>query len=544
MSTLVAGPWGSTLLLFFALGVPLQLAIGALIGMRRAVPAIAALVFPLAFFLGGLAVTVAALETAMAALWNAPDPTWAPWFAIDDRARAMVPLAATGLGAALLAAPVAIGAAVAGVRSRPTSGWRTRLALLLGGPAVVGLALAGVGGAFTIESLVGGGLGRLLLLPGLGGALFLAAALAAALPTEGRRFSGAAIGFGALAIGAAGLALAASGWAASGTAEALGDYTTPFTAMGTVVEATRAARSLGELAAFVAALAVVAGLPLAAARDWRRVDAGTGLEVFACAGLALLVVLLGGWAGARERVLSTLAGAHAADVLKHAPGYDVPRLAPIPTRVLVGEQATPRWIAMRARGGVERLPIAGALDIVGPAVLAGDGLMLPPTLPLEDLYLALFQSGAGSVSIVGCAPADEQLLADIATDPLLAVGRCGAFPLALRVTSRLEDPRVLIVLKDGLVDDRGDVIPGAEVTDVAGRDVIVRGQLDATVGDLVGLLPVIGGADRVWLGHGVTVEGDDLPIGVDPGLRITKLPQERAAEAAVEAGAVEAGAGE
>jgi hypothetical protein len=70
--------------------------------------------------------------------------------------------------------------------------------------------------------------------------------------------------------------------------------------------------------------------------------------------------------------------------------------------------------------------------------------------------------------------------------------------------------------------------------------VIVRGQVDATVADLVAMLHLLAPAGRVYLGHGVTLDGDDLPIGVDPGLRITRLPQDRAAEAAAAAAAAAA----
>ncbi|MFN7146100.1 MAG: hypothetical protein ACK4YP_20175, partial [Myxococcota bacterium] len=363
-----------------------------------------------------------------------------------------------------------------------------------------------------------------LLLPALGLPPIVLLAVHAARPRDPRRVEAVAAAFGALGIAAFGLAVAAGAWAASGTAEALGDYAAPFAAMPVVVEATRASWAIGRAAALLALGAVAAGFVPVAARDWRRVDPGTGLDALCCGALGLVVLLAAGWAGARERVLASVAGAHAAEVVTQGAGYEVPAREPIPARVLVGEAATPRWLMMRDRGGVERLPIAGGLEIVGPAVLRNDGLMLPPTLPLEDLYLALFESDAGSVSIVGCASTPPELADAIARDPLLAVGRCAAFPLTLRVTAELADPRVLIVLKDRLVDDRGDVVPIGALTNLAGRDVIVRGQVDATVGDLVALLHALAPADRVYLGHGVTLDGDDLPIGVDPGLRIAKLP--------------------
>ena len=40
--------------------------------------------------------------------------------------------------------------------------------------------------------------------------------------------------------------------------------------------------------------------------------------------------------------------------------------------------------------------------------------------------------------------------------------------------------------------------------------------------DLVGVLGALGEAKNVYLGWGVTVEGSNLPIGVDPGLRLQK----------------------
>ncbi len=517
VSSLVTGPWGVALVLLFALGVPLQIAVGGLVGLGRRVPAVAALALPLLLALTGLAAAVAGLEGAMAALWNAADPAWAPWFALDDRARAAIPAALGGAGGAILALPVAIGAGWLGTKARG-KGLRTRLVVGLGVLAALGIAVGGTAAGLLLDG------GRPLLLPALGGPPFLLAALLAGLPTDPRRVPSVAIGYGALVVGAGGLALAAACGSASLTAAALGDYATPFLSMGGVVEATREAWGVARVAGVLALLLVAVGLPGVAWRDWRRVDPASGLDAMASGALILLVLLVAGWAGARQGVLSHLAGAHAAEVLAHAPGYAVPTREPLPRRVLTGTAATPRWLMMRDRGGVERLPIAGGLEIVGPAVLRDDGLMLPPTLPLEDLYLALFESGAGSVSIVGCDAAPAELSADIARDPLLAVGRCAAFPLALRVTTRLEDPRVLIVLKDRLVDDGGDVVPVAEVGDLAGRDVIVRGQVDATVADLVATLHVLAPAGRVYLGHGVTLDGDDLPIGVDPGLRITKLP--------------------
>jgi len=79
------------------------------------------------------------------------------------------------------------------------------------------------------------------------------------------------------------------------------------------------------------------------------------------------------------------------------------------------------------------------------------------------------------------------------------------------------------VLKDGEVDDRGDVYDVSEIgthNAVAGRDVILRAQVDATVEDFAAVLRAVRGAARVYLGWGVDMDGDDLPIGVNPGLRV------------------------
>ena len=528
VSTLVAGPWGAALLLLFALGLPLQIAVGGLVGLGRRIPALATLALPLLLLLAGLGATVAGLEDAMAALWNPADPPWAPWFALDDRARAAVPAGLAGLGAAVLTLPVALGAAYAGARA---STRRLRLVFGLGLPGALGVGLAGLGAALLLDG------GLPLVLPSLGGPIFVLAAFLAAAPPDARRFTAVTSGCGAAVIGVVGLALAAACAAAADTASALGDYAAPFAALDGVVASTRAAWRLAGTSAFLAVAFSGLVVPAAAWRPLRRVDPAHGLDAFASVSLGLMVLLVAGWGVARARVLSHLAGAHAADVLKHAPGYAVPAREPLPTRVLVGESATPRWIMMRDRGGVDRLPIAGGLEIVGPALLLNDGLMLSPTLPLEDFYLGLFESGAGRVAIVGCERVSPDLAADILWDPLLAVGRCASFPLTLRVTTRLSDPRVLIVLKDGFVDDGGDVKPLGEVGDITGRDVIVRGQVDATVADLVAMLHLLAPAGRVYLGHGVTLDGDDLPIGVDPGLRITRLPQDRAAETAAAAAA-------
>jgi hypothetical protein len=530
-----SGPWGAALLLLFTLGVPIQLAGGGLVGLGRRVPAAAALLFPLALLALGLGGVAAGMDSGLAAIKEASDPAWVPWFALDDRARAFAPAVIGGGGAALLALPPALGAAFVRVRAgtgTPLPGVSRLRAFLrvwllpLFGLAVAAVAATGEG----VAALLNPG-AHVLLVPAVGSFVFACLTTVAIAPSRRVRLSGVATGFGALAVGSVGLAVAALGYAAFGTSAALGDFSAPYAAVGDVAARTREAWIVGQVATIAALGFVLPALPALIVRDFRAIDGISGLDAMGAGALALLVGLVGGLSVARGTVFTRLAGAQAAAVLTEASTYDVPAIEPLPTRVLVGEADHPRWLVLRDRGGVDTLPVAGSLDIVGPALLRNDGIHLPLTLSLEDFYLGLFGTDAGSISIVGCAAPSPALLAEVHRDPLLATGRCSAFPLHLVVTEALEDPRVLITLKDHLLDDGGDVIDVGALADVAGRDVILRGQADATMADLVGVLHRLASARRVYLGYGVTLDGDDLPIGVNPGLRIRAQELEHPADA-------------
>lgn len=533
MSTLLSGPWGYAMLLLLVLGLPLQVAVGGLVAMQRRMWTWAVLLVPMLLLMTALASIIMAFNTAISSLAQTSDPAWAPWFALDDRARATLLGVPGGLAAAILSGPVALGAAWAGFRAWRPQGTRVVRAI---GIAfflfyAIGLQMLGIAAAFWFEN------GAPLFFLALGSPLFMVCSVLASGQRDARHFGTAAAGFGALVVGVGGLLLATVSGGFSRSASAFGSFDDPFGQVAEVVHACQDASGASYVAAILALASVIGAVPPLVMRDVRRLDGQHGLDVLASGGIGLVLLLAGGWAVARERVLTFSAGAHVNVVLAGSQDYAVPFLEPVPSRVLVGSATAPRWIMMRDRGGVETVPIAGGLDIVGPAILRNDGLMFPAALLLEDFYLSLFESGAGSVSIVGCLPTPADLQVAFKRDPLLAAGRCGAFPMTLRVTSKLEDPRVIIVLKDRLVDDRGDIVPAGELADVDGRDVIVRGQLDATMADLVVTLGRLSKASTVYLGHGVTVDGDDLPIGVDPGLRISKLPQERAAPAPAEQGA-------
>ncbi len=243
----------------------------------------------------------------------------------------------------------------------------------------------------------------------------------------------------------------------------------------------------------------------------------------AATGAVLLGALVAvGWAFVTRGAVGRLAGAHAAWVLAAAPGIDVPRVEVLPPRVLVPGDPLSRWIELRDGGGVGRFDAVGSLDEVGASLRRGDGVVLPPTALAEDLYLLLADARSGAISLVGCGEVSAAHRAALTVEPLYTVGRCGAFPLRLRVSEAMPEPRELIVLRDRSVQDGYDVIDIAELRDVSGRDVVLRLQVDATVADLVATLQVVEGARAVYLGWGVTLEGDDLAVGVEPGLRVAE----------------------
>jgi hypothetical protein len=521
-----AGTWGQIVLGVAVLGAFVQLAVGGLVGLGRRLPASLALLVPMVALGVGIGGTLAGLDEGVRAVRAAGDPAWVPWFALDDRARAFAPMALGGLCAAALALPPAMGAAWAGVRSfRGRGGTSPGIPRPGGRRWRVARALVGAAGGFaaSLGLFAAGTLGGLLgpfTVPGVAfAALGLLCALAGSSASPRRR-DAAVIGLGALSVGGLGASVAAVAFAFLRVRDALGDYDDVFGRVGLVVEAVRV--SWGAVPAVAPALALVllSALPGALWRRWR--DAGPREAVdAACLGLFLLVSAGGlAWAGMRYRVLTRMAGDHAAVVLLEAFATDVPRRAPVPPRVLVADADRPKWLLLRDRGGAETAWFAEKLDGVGPAVRSQDGLLLPPALPMLDVYLGLAGSEAGEVGVVGCGPVTEQQAAEIRLDPLLATGRCGAFPLRLRVVGELPDPRVLIVLKERQVDDGGEVVPLASIGGLDGRDVVLRAQADATAADLAAALGMLGGARNVYLGHGVDLDGESIPVGVDPDLRV------------------------
>lgn len=491
------------------LGSPVQVALGAMIAMRRQIPLIVAMFLPLVCLAFGVLGVFEALSDAKAALRSLPDPGYAPFFALHDRAAALAPLVIGGLSAAGLSFVVAAGAAFAAVREQE----RSLLGLTVAMPASAVAALLGV-----IGFVAGAHPWWALPFAGFGLAAFGVVTAVSLTNARPRSLAGPGSGVAAFVVGALGLCAAAIAAVECELADVFRTFDQPWAGVAQIAAntpATGRAQALALVATMVALVGVLPGLLVVRAR---RLDVRAGADLAAFAG-AVLVLLLSALGVVVQRVeLGRLAGAYPLTVLRAGALFDVPRVEPVPPRVLVMETASPRWITMREGGGADVSPVTVPAEELGPTIRLGDGLILPPRMSAEELYLMLLGSDAGKIALVGCA-------AGTVEEPLIAAGRCSAVPLLMRVTDILDDPRTFIVLRDHFLDDGGNVISVPELTDVAGRDVILRLQADATVADVVVVLRALTSARRVYLGWGVDLAGEDLPIGVNPDLRVRALKE-------------------
>lgn len=504
-----AGSFGLVLLVFLLIGLGLQAAVGGLGAVGRRVPAAGAVAFPVVALAVGALGSVHGLGEAVDAVAATGDPAWMPWFALQDRARALAPAALGAATAAVLLLPAAIGAGVGGLRLTPRSWTRW---VLVGGAVSIGTALV-AGGA--IRAGVGAeALGPALVLLGLG-----VAAAFTQLPAAPPRWTLPATGAACLVFGTVAAALWLFARGAVDTLEALPDFEAPFSRLGAL---DRSALTLERLPLALAPGLVVLGagaLAGLAGRSTDRLDRASAADAGLLLALGLMVAV--SWASIPVRwvQLGHLAGDHAAGVLRERPGYDVPHRAVVPPRVLIADPRRPRWLAVRDGGGLARDELIPGLEPAFRELRTGDGLVLPPSLPVDELYFALAEADVGELGVVGCAEVASETWLAIRWDPLRAVGRCGAFPVKLRATAELRDPRVLIVLKDREVDVGGDVVPLRELPDLRGRAVVLRAQVDATADDWVAALRELADAGPVYLGWGVQLDGEDLPVGVRPGLQ-------------------------
>lgn len=508
------GTWGLAALGIAALGLPVQTALGFALGLGRRVPVSAAIVMPVAVLLFGCFGVSARYGELQAGLWDTSDPAWAPWYLLYDRAEAAAPAPLAGALAALLAVPALVGAAVAALRHDRRGN--------------LGPLLAGSGGLATGLGLVLASMwiGRpSLAMPGLlvaGLSLLAAGSLAALRP---RYLSVPGVGVAAFFVATIGLVTTSLGGLETEVTELFSDLNQAWTSVDAYAAheamATRVTYALLGLPVFAFAT-MLPGLGALRARDG---GPRQGLDVAATGALLGASLLAVAWLLVRRSLLGRLGGAHAAWVLAAAPGYDVPRIDVLPPRVLILGEPASQWVEFTDGGGVRRTSVVGTWNEVGHELARGDGVVFPAAAHAEDLYLLLVDAPAGDVSLVGCAAPPAGFSARILRDPMLAIGRCGSFPLRLRVAGGMPDPRELILVPGPHVQDGLDVIDLADLRDIDGRDVVLRMQVDCSWTDVLAGLEAVRSASHVYLGWGVTVEGDDLAIGVEPGLRVVeKLP--------------------
>jgi len=508
------GPLAPLFFLLLGIGLPVQFALGGAVALGRRIPASATLLVPaLLLSLGGFGMGLG-LFTSTAAIQDAGDPAWVPWFALQDRATACVPGLTGAVGGLLCVLPVLTGAAARVLPATKRSYWPLGV-----GGATTGVVLVGV--------LLQGGL-RSAAEAGALAVVVLGAALAC-VEASPRSQSSALIALGSLVLGGASLALAHVLGLHVLLLRALPNFDVPFAALP-AVEATMAQAAAGSMALVPwVLLAWITALPAILARTTAGTATGApkteGRDAIGMVLLVMLPLTAWGWGGLQWNLHARRAGAHAAAVLTEGAQPVIPLQNPLPPRVLRVLPKGSRWQEMGETGGTRVRIEPTAMDALGPLLHLGDGLVFPAAMTMDDVYFTFDGADAGFVQLVSCTVgAGTSALAEaIRSDPLRANGRCGAAPIFLRVTRDLSAPLRIIVLKDGLVDDDGDIYPVQQVGqhhDLSGKDVILRAQLDATVSDFANALGVLRSASRIYLGWGVSTDGSDLPIGVNPGLRV------------------------
>ncbi len=509
-----AGSFGPFLVVLLVLGLPVQFALASMVAFGRRVPAVLAIAAPvLALVVGGFAV-VQGMNDGIAAVGSAADPAWVPWFALQDRARAGGPAIVAGGGALALTLPPLMGAVVRALRAGRRRWFAPGFGVMV---AVVAAAGAAVFGR-SYGDPAGG------LLSAIGIVLLGGAAAVAGLDAAPRRMTASGIAGACFGVGSLALIIAELGGAWYDGLQALPDFDAVWSRVG-ALDAHEAAVAyvLPSIVPFLA-VAGLGILPSVLVQRLRGLDARSGLDVAGVGGLLIVVALVWGWVPFRARTLSHLAGDHAAAVLEERRGYDVPHRALVPPRVLVADPVAPRWVLMRQSGGVEVAAVVGDLEAAAATLQLGDGIILPPEMLMEDVYFHLADARAGVIQVIGCGSVTAAVFDALASDPLRAAGRCGAFPLRMRVDVDLLHPRKLILLKDRLVDDGGEIVATRDLAGLTGRPVVLRAQVDARVSDLAAALARLVDSGPVYLGWGVTLDGDDLPVGVNPGIRIRSRP--------------------
>ncbi|HND32002.1 MAG TPA: hypothetical protein PLA94_18490, partial [Myxococcota bacterium] len=477
------------LLLLLGLGLLLQCGWGLVAALRRPPGVIAGLAVPVgALLYGGVLSAWSAERLYQNALGNLDDPDL-PLRMLMERPAIWEGLSWGGLGAALATLPLLAGVAIGALRTPASErSWLpTMVAAFIGfaAPLVLGM------GMLEKEFLWEQGL------PALALCLLLPPGLLGLAPQKTRAL--AAMG---LMVGLCGLLFGGYAWMQSLPREqlqrdlgALLNLWAPFN-LGIVTAAV--AVPVGWLAAPGGRSSVrVIGAPLAFVL------------------LGLMISVAPGWLAFRQVQLGRLTGMYELTVAQTAADQSgvsrLPRSEGLPGRILVASAVLPRWLERSPEGLVARR-LEGELLDVGPQIRRGDGILLPPSLNIEDFYLLLSGSDAGSIGLVACASVGPVLLRQVARDPLLATGWCGARPLRLRRGLDEGPARSLILLKDAQIDEDGELRSLSDLR-LDERPVLVRLQLDAKMSDFLNFLARVPAQANVYLGWGVQLDGTPLPVG-------------------------------
>lgn len=478
------------LLLLLGLGLLLQCGWGLVAALRRPPGVIAGLAVPVGALLYGGVLSAWSVERLYQnALENLDDPDL-PLRMLMERPGIWEGLGWGGLGAAAATLPLLGGVAIGALRTPAAErSWLpTMVAAFIGfaAPLVLGM------GMLEKEFLWEQGL------PALALCMLLPPGLIGLAPQKTRAL--AAMG---LMVGLCGLLFGGYAWMQATPREqlqrdlgALLNLWAPF--------------NLGIL---TAAVAVPMGwLAAPGGRSSLRVI-GTPLTFLV---LGLLISLPPAWLAFRQVQLGRLTGMYELTVAQTAADQAgisrLPRTEGLPGKILVASTLLPRWLE-RSPEGLVATRLEGELLDVGPQIRRGDGILLPPSLNIEDFYLLLAGSDAGSIGLVACAAVEPELLRQVARDPLLATGWCGARPLRLRRGLDQGPMRSLILLKDGQVDEDADIRSLQDLR-LDERPVLVRLQLDAKLSDFLNFLARVPAQANVYLGWGVQVDGTPLPVGV------------------------------
>jgi hypothetical protein len=488
---------------------------GVLVAMKRPVFLLLALTLPMGFLLSGVLLTGWGLEQLLVAVRLNLDAPDLPEVVLTRRAVAWEGGLVGGLLGVLLCLPVVMGASVASLRPEPAKkrSWISILMMLfLGSPGPLLVVIGGFSQGWGT-----------LFLP----LLFLPLLLLGMVSLGGW---GRVYGMLGGLLGCLMLLVGTWGWASQlwGEEEQF---------RGLLLERISIVPTLSS-GVFLVAISYCLGW---VGLDWKKkADFWSGVGVLAW-GILLGVGL--SWVSIRQLQLGRIAGMYEATLaqlsLDSQWGSGVPLVESLPGRILVASSLVPRWVE-RGQGGLSSKAIGGELMDIGSELQRGDGILVPEKLSMEDFYLMLSGSDVGRVGLVGCRPPQEirnpKVLVLILRDPLMTVGWCGVMPLFLRIEQGYQPDRELILLKDKEVDEEGEI---RKIQDLAftGQVVKVRAQVDAKFGDFQALLwqllvnsipsppddhallqqwsTEVRAARVVYLGWGVQLDGEDLPVGVD-----------------------------